>query len=456
MTMFDQKKLLGEVLVDGEFITTADLTTALSEQKKTNERLGEILVRLGVLSDMELKAVLAANVELDDCPAGEGVRQRLGDILLKSKRINKNQLGRALEVQKSTNERLGEVLVRFGLITETELSAVLAWQDDCSKNAPHAVKLLLGEILVATDVIGREQLTEALKDQKLTKRQIGDILVEAGYVKPKQIHEALNIQSKLVSAALLAMLSMSALTGCGSSIPLVPEGSLIQGGARSSYSQIVNRASTVSYGNYGSQAAKSNYQTSSVGHGVNLLSKADGSFALLDNMPYVYQTSDNTCAQAAMSVVQAYWNDAATDDNNSYQKTVYQQTVNDTNRHNLPTTPETIQRYLTSKGLNAQAYKDGSIDYLKSLIKKGHAPIVLLDYGQLAEHYVVAVGYDNNAVDPKDGSKGVVYLQDSVEGRGLYPMSYEAFEAKWQNNSIANVPGVGGAKYRQLIIDAYK
>ncbi|MGE5706925.1 MAG: hypothetical protein ACM3YO_01225, partial [Bacteroidota bacterium] len=81
MMFENQKKLLGEVLIDGEFITTADLTTALSEQKKTNERLGEILVRLGVLSDMELKAVLAANVELDDCPAGEGVRQRLGDIL---------------------------------------------------------------------------------------------------------------------------------------------------------------------------------------------------------------------------------------------------------------------------------------------------------------------------------------------------------------------------------------
>ena len=106
------KKRLGEVLVEGEWINASDLSQALSEQKQTNEKLGEILVRLGVLSGMELKAVLASNADLDAAPMGEGVRQRLGDILLKSKRINQGQLGRALEVQRQTNERIGEEIGR--------------------------------------------------------------------------------------------------------------------------------------------------------------------------------------------------------------------------------------------------------------------------------------------------------------------------------------------------------
>lgn len=63
--MMPSKRLLGEVLLDGDFISHSDLSLALDHQRKTNQRLGETLVRLGVLSEMELKAVLAAQADLD-------------------------------------------------------------------------------------------------------------------------------------------------------------------------------------------------------------------------------------------------------------------------------------------------------------------------------------------------------------------------------------------------------
>ncbi|HBN07898.1 MAG TPA: hypothetical protein DD435_04355 [Cyanobacteria bacterium UBA8530] len=448
----NKKKRLGEVLVEGEWINSSHLSQALSEQKQTNEKLGEILVRLGVLSGMELKAVLASNADLDTAPMGEGVRQRLGDLLLKSKRINQGQLGRALEVQKQTNEKIGAVLVRFGLISENELTAVLTWQEDCSKSAPHAVKLLLGEILVATDIISRDQLVEVLKQQKLTKRQIGDILVDTGFVKPKQINEALKIQSKLISAALVAMLSMSALTGCGSSSPLVPTGGSgdvrLQYGSQPSIQQVLPNAGYTSNFKTGAQ----NVQPVALRSGVSLLTNGS-TWAMLDKFPYVAQATDNTCAQATMSMVMAYW--GAGGANVSDMQGTYQSVVNQNNKHNLPTNNDTIRRYLTSKGLQVQDYKNGNINFVKSLIDKGHAPIVLLDYGQLSEHYVVVVGYDLNRTVNGSTEKGVVYLHDSVE-RAYTPMSIEDFTEKWQNKSMTGLPLVGGDKYAGLMFDVSK
>lgn len=439
------KKRLGEVLVEGDWISSATLTNALEEQQRTNEKLGEILTRLGVINEMELKAVLSTQAELDNCPAGEGARQRLGDILLKSKRINDQQLGRALDVQKQTNEKLGEVLVRFGLITESELQAVLTWQDDCSHNAPYAVKLLLGEILVATDIISRDQLSSALTEQRLTKRQIGDILVEAGYAKPNQIQEALKIQGKLVSAALVAMLSLSALTGCGTSMPIVATGDQL--GSNFDGTPSITRMSRT-YSKYLSGFTSQSVQTKALRNGAMLI-QGEGR-AIIDNFPYVKQGADNTCAQASMAMVMAYWKGISADQDNSYQ-TLYQQVISESNRRNLPTNGDSIKRYLNYKGLQAQPYKNGTVENLKSLVDDGRPPIVLLDFGQLAEHYVVVVGYDDNL--SMDGeSKGVIYIQDSVEYHHV-AMSVKDFESRWENNSIKNIPIVGGEKYNKLYFD---
>lgn len=441
------KKRLGEVLIEGDWISSATLTNALEEQQRTNEKLGEILTRLGVINEMELKAVLSTQAELDNCPAGEGARQRLGDILLKSKRINDQQLGRALDVQRQTNEKLGEVLVRFGLITDTELQAVLTWQDDCSHNAPYAVKLLLGEILVATDIISRDQLSNALTEQRLTKRQIGDILVEAGYAKPNQIQEALKIQGKLVSAALVAMLSLSALTGCGTSMPIVPTSQLRD--ATPSITQL-NKAARASLAAFTSQSV----QTKAL-RGDAVLLQGEGR-AIIDNFPYVHQGADNTCAQASMTMVLAYWKGIAptadaTTGGTSY-RSLYQQVINDSNRRNLPTSNDSIVRYLNYKGLQAHPYKNGTVENLKALIDEGRPPIVLLDFGQLAEHYVVVVGYDDNVNNEGDGEGGVVYLQDSVDGHHV-SMDRHQFETRWGNDSIKNIPIVGGEKYNHLYFD---
>jgi hypothetical protein len=211
------KRLLGRILIDGDFITAHELETTLSRQKDTNDRIGEILVGMGALDRRELSAVLSIQNDLssyeDAVKVAAGVRMLLGELLIKAKKITAKQLDLALQEQESTGKKLGEILVRRDLLLEYELETVLAFQRGQQSKAPGSSKLLLGELLVATGQISRKQLADVLKRQKVSKKKIGELLVEAGYAEPEQISQSLILQQKLVTAALVAALSISNLIG---------------------------------------------------------------------------------------------------------------------------------------------------------------------------------------------------------------------------------------------------
>jgi len=209
------KRLLGQVLVDGEFISPHDLEAAVKQQQNTNEQLGEILVRMGAVAPTDLRVVLSIQGDLasfkDAVKAAAGVRQLFGELLLRTKKITPEQLDLALKEQKLTGEKLGEILAGKGFITERELDAVLAFQKHQSGESPVSEKFRLGEILVAAGHITREQLEDVLKRQGLSQKKIGELLIEAGYAQPHQIAYGLKLQQKLLTAALIAMLSLAAI-----------------------------------------------------------------------------------------------------------------------------------------------------------------------------------------------------------------------------------------------------
>lgn len=211
------KRLLGRILVDGGFVGSHELQVAVERQRQTNDQLGEILVGMGVLDPLELKAVLSIQKDLatpdDAVKVAAGVRLLLGELLLKAKRLTQEQIDIALREQMRTGEKLGEVFVRLGLLIEHERDAALAFQRHQSGEASASEKLRLGEILVATGQITREQLEDVLNRQKLSKKKIGELLVEAGYVQPHQVDSCLRLQQKLVTAALVAALSLSNALG---------------------------------------------------------------------------------------------------------------------------------------------------------------------------------------------------------------------------------------------------
>lgn len=210
------RRLLGQVLVDGGFVSPGDLARALEEQNRTNEMLGEVLVRMKAADPAEIAAVVSIQSDLasleDAVRSAAGVRQYLGELLLKARKVTPAQLEEALSEQRRSGEKLGEILVRRGALTRCQLDAVLAFQKCQAGEAPSSVRFRLGEILVATGRITREQLEDVLSRQKLTKKNIGELLVESGAVEPHHVTRGLRLQEMLVTAALVAVLSLAEIS----------------------------------------------------------------------------------------------------------------------------------------------------------------------------------------------------------------------------------------------------
>lgn len=211
------KRPIGTILLDGDFISKADLERALMVQVERNQQLGEILMALGLLDQKDLTAILSVQKDFADpqqtIRAAAGVRMLLGDLALQSKKITVEQLDRALMEQQQTGERLGEIFIRMGLLEPREVSAFIAFQKYQSGEIPSSGRLRLGELLVTTGQITRSQLDDALAHQKQTGGKLGELLVHAGYVKRTSVDQGLRLQSKLITAALAALLTMAVFLG---------------------------------------------------------------------------------------------------------------------------------------------------------------------------------------------------------------------------------------------------
>jgi hypothetical protein len=218
------RRPLGQILVDGEFISPHDLEHALEKQMYTNELLGEILVNMGVLDPVDLKAALSVSRELvspeEAVKLAAGIRKFLGELLIQARRITSQQLELALIEQQQTGEKLGEVLVRLGFVTRSELDALLKFQQHQDTETRPLGRLRLGEILVATNQISRDQLNDSLARQRVSQKKLGEILVEAGYIQPHQLSHGLKLQNRLLTGALVALLSLAPLSNVQSAEPV--------------------------------------------------------------------------------------------------------------------------------------------------------------------------------------------------------------------------------------------
>ncbi|MEB3187129.1 MAG: hypothetical protein VKP72_06790 [bacterium] len=126
-----------------------------------------------------------------------GERIPLGEWLVHLQKLDRKGLGEALREQESGGRKLGEILVDRGLLTAAELEQVLTLQGDPDGKAPLVVAPKLGDLLLASEQITREQLEEALREQKVSTRLIGDVLVEMGFVSARDLDRALRLQDSL-------------------------------------------------------------------------------------------------------------------------------------------------------------------------------------------------------------------------------------------------------------------
>ncbi len=205
------RPLLGQILLDGGFLSVQDLKRSLEEQVRTGELLGQVLVRIGILDEADIKAALSVQPNLggleDAVRIAAGDRRKLGELLVQSGRITDNQLEQALAERKRSGEKLGEVFVRLGVLTELQLIGLLDFQRIQGRGSPSSGPLRLGELLVSTGCISRLQLDEALRKQTTFRKYLGEVLIEEGYAQPKHVKRGLRLQQMLLTAVLVSLLS---------------------------------------------------------------------------------------------------------------------------------------------------------------------------------------------------------------------------------------------------------
>jgi type IV pilus assembly protein PilB len=113
--------------------------------------------------------------------------RRFGELLIKEGLITEAQLQEALQFQKELKwyKPVGQILAEKKLITASQLNFFL----DRDHKRPR-----LGEILLKTGAITREQFYIALGHQKKTGRRFGETLRDLGYVTDEVLRQALSTQ----------------------------------------------------------------------------------------------------------------------------------------------------------------------------------------------------------------------------------------------------------------------
>jgi hypothetical protein len=126
--------------------------------------LGEALLAVNILTQQQLDNALKEQVRL----AQNGQSQRLGDILLRQRLIQPDQLAAALASQiavLSTTIKdqgtglIGSFLLRHAFITNEQLQQALARQVELRLQGR---SMLLGEVLVDSGILSRDSLNHAL------------------------------------------------------------------------------------------------------------------------------------------------------------------------------------------------------------------------------------------------------------------------------------------------------
>lgn len=118
---------LGELLLAAERISAAQLEEALTAQRKAYRKLGDILIEMQLLTQLERDAIVDYQRRQSGIPPPTG-KFTLGHILMNRGEITRVQLEDALHRQSLSGRRLGVELVTAGAANRKQIDASLQAQ----------------------------------------------------------------------------------------------------------------------------------------------------------------------------------------------------------------------------------------------------------------------------------------------------------------------------------------
>ena len=170
---------LGERLIHAGYITREQCEAAIEYQKIHSGLFGQILVKMGFITAQQL----------DDFFVG-GRMVLSGERLINAGIITREQLVLALNYQEENGGRLGNTIVALGFASQKNI-------DDFFQNFAVTDYQKLGEMLVSHGLITELQLEQALLFQRNSGGQLGEILVSMGFIAPDDLYRTLATQKQL-------------------------------------------------------------------------------------------------------------------------------------------------------------------------------------------------------------------------------------------------------------------
>ena len=191
------KRKLGDLLLENRLLSLSHLQHAMEVQKQTGERLGDVLTRLGYVSEDDLMPVLGAQLQVEARHLGPAKIDR--ELL----RLIPETAAREHQILPVSDED-GTLVIAAG---DPGNPATKQWVEQNVKQparlvlagrqnlreaiarayAPAGRRMLLGELLLQSGVITGAQLERALQVQKETGRKLGEVLESLGLVTPEML-----------------------------------------------------------------------------------------------------------------------------------------------------------------------------------------------------------------------------------------------------------------------------
>lgn len=261
--------LIGDLMVKAGVISSVQLDEAVKLAGNKHLQLGQMLIMAGHISPRDLQAAVDAQSMLRDramdqnmatrclkiaCKTGMNfvdvfrdqdgakttgaVSNKLGELLLESNLIDREQFGKSMQRSLATGLPLGRILVLNGALSETILNTALEIQvrlrdgmlsreeavealrgqigdmdpeeaqrqtltlQTVLSNPPRKKGIRLGELMVLAGLLNETDVMNALEQGLVNEQPIGEVMVAQGFLTYVMLDYALELQKKVDSGDL--------------------------------------------------------------------------------------------------------------------------------------------------------------------------------------------------------------------------------------------------------------
>lgn len=168
-------------------LSSLRLEEAMRIQHRGRQRLGEFLVASGLCSEQAVDKVVELQRQIRSAHSA-GLTQ-LGSILVHMEKVSTAEVDAALQLQQLGRLPFGEILTTMQACSSDDVAEALEVQEEW--RARGLANDRLGQVLVERGVISERDLNESLTLQIHDERPLGQILIERNLCTPELIIEVL-------------------------------------------------------------------------------------------------------------------------------------------------------------------------------------------------------------------------------------------------------------------------